>query len=75
MLRIIATVHDAILMWIRTNRVRHIVPVVLEIMGHPKLLDEMQIKLKVPIEAEASIGPWGEGVSLEKWLSKSAKAA
>lgn len=73
--RIVGTVHDAVLAWVRKNRVKIIVPKMLQIMSHPKLFDELGIKLRVPIEAEASIGPWGKGVSLEQWQSKSAKAA
>jgi DNA polymerase-1 len=74
-LRIVGTVHDSTLMWIRKNRIRSIVPRILEIMSHPKLLDEMDIKIRVPLEADVAIGPWGEGVSLKQWLSKSVKAA
>lgn len=40
---------------------------ILEVMAKPDLFDIFLIKLSVPIEAEASIGPWGAGVDLEKW--------
>jgi DNA polymerase I-like protein with 3'-5' exonuclease and polymerase domains len=74
--RLVGTVHDSCLSWIRKNRVTKVVPRILEVMSHPELLDELNIRLRIPIEAEASIGPWGQGVSLEEWKSsRSAKVA
>jgi uracil-DNA glycosylase family 4 len=71
--RITGTVHDAILMRIRRNHVPQVYRRVLEIMSHPDLLDEFDIELGVPIEAEATVGAWGGGVSLEKWLKSENK--
>lgn len=65
----IGTVHDAILMEVRNARLREVHDRVLEIMKRPDLMDEFEINLVVPILAEASVGPWGKGKSLEKWLS------
>lgn len=70
--RLVGTVHDAVLLWVRTTEVERVVRRVLVIMSHPDLLDEMDIRISVPIEAEAKIGPWSQGVSLEKWLKHSA---
>lgn len=69
-LRLCGYVHDALLMLIREEHVEEAVPRVLEIMSHPELLDIMDIRLRVPIVAEASIGPWGSGVELEQWTEK-----
>jgi hypothetical protein len=68
-LYIIATVHDAILIEVKDEWVPKVYTRLLEIMSHPKMLDEFGIKFKVPIEAEAKIGPWASGVSLQKWLA------
>jgi uracil-DNA glycosylase family 4 len=66
--QIVGTVHDAILMLVRNDMVEHVYNRGLEIMSHPALLDEFEIELKVPIEAEGGIGPWGAGVGIEEWL-------
>ena len=66
--RICGTVHDAILMRVRKMALHNVVPRVLQIMSHPELLDEMGIQIKVPLEAEAKIGPWGKGISPEKYF-------
>ncbi len=70
-IRIAGTVHDSIHFWIRRKFVSTIVPRILEIMTHPALLDTMNIRLKVPIEAEAKIGPWSTGKELDEWLISS----
>lgn len=61
--RIIGTVHDSILQYVRKDKLVVIVPQIKQIMSHPKLMDEFGIKLSVPIEAEVSIGPWGASKS------------
>lgn len=66
-LKIVGTVHDAILMEVRDDYVERAYTRTLEIMSGPELFKEFDIELNVPIEAEAKIGPWGAGVSLEKW--------
>jgi DNA polymerase I-like protein with 3'-5' exonuclease and polymerase domains len=67
--RIVGTVHDAVLWWTRVELVEETVPRMLEIMSRPKMMDEMDIQVRVPIVAEASIGPWGAGKELEEWLA------
>ena len=62
------TVHDAILVAVREDWVPIVYKRLLEIMSWPSLFDEFDIDMEVPIEAEAKIGPWGSGKSLEKWL-------
>jgi DNA polymerase I-like protein with 3'-5' exonuclease and polymerase domains len=70
--RIVGTVHDAILMEVRIDMVETVVPRILKIMTRPALMDKLDIKLSVPIEADASIGPWSRGVELKKWLAATA---
>ncbi len=65
--RICGTVHDAILMWVRNDKIEFVHNRGLEIMAHPDLLDNFDINLSVPIEADAKIGPWGEGKDFKKW--------
>lgn len=65
--RICGTVHDAILLRVRDDMVEEVHDRLLEIMRHPDLMDEFGIVLRVPILADAKVGPWGKGVSLKKW--------
>lgn len=68
--RIVGTVHDAVLMWVRNDKVEHVYNRGLEIMSSPKLLTTFEISLSVPIEADAKIGPWSKGKNLKKWLAE-----
>lgn len=66
--RLVGTVHDACLIMVRKDKVPEVYERFLQIMSAPELLQDFEIDLKVPIEAEAKIGPWGGGKSLDKWL-------
>lgn len=68
--RPIATVHDAILMEVKSEWIERVYLRAEEIMRHPALLDELKIKLSVPIKGDAKIGNWSKGVSLKKWKEK-----
>jgi DNA polymerase-1 len=72
--RICGTVYDAILMRVKNEYVEEVVERLLQIMSQPPMLKEFGIKLKVPIMAEAKIGPWGAGISFEKWRGKKREA-
>lgn len=65
--RICGTVHDAILLRVKTSHVRIVHDRLLEIMTRPDLMNTLGIKMIVPLLGEASVGPWGKGVSIEKW--------
>ena len=67
----VGTVHDSILIEIRNDKVEEVVNGILKIMTCPKLLKDFGINLKVPVLADASIGPWGKGVNLKRWLKSS----
>jgi len=71
--RICGTVHDAILMLVRKDMVEHVYNRGLEIMSHPDLLEDFEIEMSVPIEAEAKIGAWSTGKGLKKWLEEQSK--
>ena len=66
--KIAGTVHDAILMWVRNDKVEHVFKRGLEIMSGPTLLEDFEIEMSVPIEADGKIGPWGAGKDIKKWL-------
>lgn len=67
--KICGTVHDAILMIVRVDKLREVTDDVLRIMSHPPLMDEFGIKLRVPLEADVKIGPWSKGVSPKKYFA------
>lgn len=66
---LVGTVHDAVLIEVRNDKVEEVYHRVLKIMSKPKLLKKFDIKLSVPIEAEAKIGPWAAGKGIEQWLA------
>lgn len=68
--RIVGAVHDAVLVEVRKDKVKLVVDDILATMSHPALLDKFEIKLRVPVEAEAKIGPWSLGVSPEKYYKE-----
>lgn len=65
--RMVGTVHDACLFEVRDDWVERVHDRGLKIMSGPDLLKTFEVELSVPLEAEAKIGPWAAGVSLEKW--------
>lgn len=71
--RIVGTVHDAILCVVRDDYVPRVYKRLLEIMSGPEMFDDFDIELAVPIEAEAKIGPWSSGISLEEWEERYGK--
>lgn len=66
-IRICGTVHDAILLRVRNDYVKIVHDRLLEIMKRPDLMDVLNIQMIVPIIGEGSVGPWGKGVSIDKW--------
>ena len=61
-LRVVGEHHDALLIIVKDEHIDECVPKVLDIIKHPKLMDTFKIKLSVPMESEAELGPWGKGV-------------
>jgi len=64
--KICGTVHDAVLFRVRNDMVEEVYTRMLEIMQWPDLMDEFDIEMVVPIEADGDLGPWGKSISLEK---------
>lgn len=66
--RMIGEVHDSIVLRVRKSKIHEVVDICLEVMRHPSILDELGIKLTVPIEADAECGPsWGGKKELKEW--------
>lgn len=63
--KIVANVHDALLMYIHKDKTRALLPKIKAIMEHPKLLDKFGKKFSVPITVDIKIGPWGSGVEMK----------
>lgn len=59
--KILGEVHDSILMEVRTDVIDSYIPKVKRIMEKPRLLDEFDINMTVPLEVDFEIGPWGAG--------------
>jgi DNA polymerase-1 len=66
--RLCGTVHDACLLRVRDPWVEEVTLRLQEILRKPKLFEPLGIELSVPIEADAKVGPWGAGISLDKWV-------
>lgn len=73
--RLVGTVHDAVLIEVRKDKIEHVYNRGLEIMSGPDLLHDFEIELSVPIEAEAKIGAWSTGKGLKKWLDEQLQIA
>ena len=65
--RICGTVHDAVLFRVRNDWVERVHNRMLEIMQRPELMDEFDIEMIVPIEADGTVGPWSKGVTIDRW--------
>lgn len=66
-LKVVGSVHDSVLMECREDMVEEVAPRILEIMRRPKLLDELDIRLSVPLVGDLEVGPWASGV---EWAQK-----
>lgn len=64
--RLVGEHHDSVLTLIRDECIDECVPKMLKIAQRPKLMDTFKIKLSVPMEGEAELGPWGKGT---KWAA------
>ena len=73
--KICGTVHDAVLFRVRNDMVEEVYDRMLQIMQWPDLMDDFDISMSVPIEADGDIGPWGKGIDLNKYrdVAKSKK--
>ena len=59
--RLVGEHHDAVLAIVKNEYIDECVPQMLKIAERPKLMDTFKIKLSVPMEGEAELGPWGKG--------------
>lgn len=56
---IVGTVHDSILGEFPEEEKDYMVEQIRKIMIHPALLDEFGVQLKVPLDCDVGVGPWG----------------
>lgn len=66
--KICGTVHDSVLFRVRDDMLDEVYHRMIEIMRWPELMDEFDVEMVVPIEADGEVGPWGKGKTLEKYL-------
>jgi len=59
--RLVGEHHDSVLAIIKNEYIDECVPKMLKIAERPALMDTFKIKLSVPMEGEAELGPWGKG--------------
>lgn len=63
---IVGSVHDAMLLVIREDKVKYCIKKILKIMENPSVLREVfKCELRVPLVGEAKIGAWSKGVKYE----------
>lgn len=60
-IKLCGTVHDAIIGRVRADVAHEMMHQVKEIMERPPLMDQLGIRLSIPIEVEVKLGPWGMG--------------
>lgn len=58
-LKVCGTVHDSIVGEFNAEDADWIVDEIKRIMAHPRIMDEFGVKLRVPLEADVGVGPWG----------------
>lgn len=56
---IVGTVHDSILGEFNEEDEEWVVPYIRKVMSHPAVMDEFGVELKVPLECDIGVGPWG----------------
>ena len=59
--RIVSTTHDEILAEVKIEHLMSVAKEIKKTMENPSILDELNIELSIPIEAELEKGPWGNG--------------
>ena len=57
--RIVCTVHDSILIEVPESKIEEYREKIGNIMRHPSLMDFFGVKLKVPLDIDIGVGPWG----------------
>lgn len=57
--QIVCTVHDSILVEVPENKIDEYKERIGNIMRHPALLDYFNVQLKVPLDIDIGVGPWG----------------
>jgi DNA polymerase-1 len=64
---IVGTIHDALLMEVKTSKLDSILPQIKKTMENPPSLKKLGVKFSVPIIVDIALGSWGSG---KKWSEK-----
>lgn len=56
---IVCTVHDSVIIEVPEEKVEYYKEKIGKIMRHPSLLDYFGVELRVPLEIDIGVGPWG----------------
>lgn len=67
--RIKGEVHDSVLMWIRTSKLKQVLPKIKSIMESPPLFDDFKIELSVPLIVDIDVGTWGKGIPWQEYVA------
>lgn len=58
-LKVVGTIHDAVLVDVPDKYAQEAAKQIQKIMSHPEVLDIFEVEFRVPIEADVGIGAWG----------------
>lgn len=74
--KVVGEVHDSILFWVRTDLLeaelegyplnKPPLMQILRIMERPRIMEELGMKLEVPIKCDLEYGPWGKGIKIPR---------
>lgn len=64
--KIIGTIHDALLFYVKEKDVDRLLPEIYDIMIKPKLLKVFEKQFCVPLDVEIKVGNWGAGVEWKR---------
>ena len=64
-LRVVGTIHDAVLMIVKKEYLEEFLPQIKAIIENPKLLQELNINMTIPLTTELAVGPWGDSKTWE----------
>ena len=59
--QVLGEVHDSVLMWVKDSELNATLPYIKELMEHPPLIAELEIKLPVHLRVDIEVGRWGAG--------------
>lgn len=64
-LRIVGTIHDSAVGWVRKSKIHELLPRFRKIMMSPRALRLLEIDIPIPILVDIEVGPWGKARAYE----------